>query len=228
VQTYLLGLVDFGSCLALQQRLACEVGLRDDGQIVLLLCEHPPLVTVGRGGSPVQVRLETDLIRSGRLQTQWVNRGGGCMVHLPGQLAVYPIVPLRWHGLTVGEYLDHLQTGLRRALEELGCAVQTRPDQYGIWGRTGQLVAVGVSVRNWVTYHGAFVNVGPPLGLTRLVDSDPWHGTRMSNLVAERGRAATMPAVRAAVVRHLTETLGCDGYHLYTGHPLLKRMRNDE
>ena len=100
VETHLLGCVDFDRAAALQERLVDEVADRDDGQIRLLLCEHPPVVTIGRAGSPAEVHYEADPLRQRRIEVRWVKRGGGCLVHLPGQLAVYPIVPLRWHGMT--------------------------------------------------------------------------------------------------------------------------------
>jgi lipoate-protein ligase B len=198
-----------------------EIGSRNDGQIALLLCEHPNLITVGRGGSAADLGLESDLLRRRRLEIRWMSRGGGSMVHTPGQLAVYPIVPLAQHHFSVGEYLNRLQTGILNALDEIGIHGEARPGRHGIWGRTGQLVALGVAVRNWVSYHGAFINVCPAMGLFRLVRTDAVEHTRMSCLVAERGQAVRMTAVRSAMVRHLAEALGCQRYHMHTGHPLL-------
>ena len=222
VETFLLGRIDYRRCLALQRRLIGRIGERRDGQIALLLCEHPRVITVGRGGSPGEIAADSQLLRSRQIEVRWVNRGGGCLVHCPGQLAVYPIVPLRWHGFSVGEYLERLQAGIVETLDELGIRGHTPPGRCGIWGRSGQLAAVGVAVRNWVTYYGAYLNVCPPMGLFRLVESDPLEHARMSCLLAERRGAARMSTVRAGLVRHLTEAFGCTRYHLYTGHPLLR------
>ncbi|NQT11728.1 MAG: hypothetical protein HQ582_03200 [Planctomycetes bacterium] len=221
MEAHFLGRVDFGRCLALQQQLVDRSATGDDGQIVLLVCEHPNLVTVGRGGSPLDVQLESHLIRSGQLEVRWVKRGGGCLVHAPGQLAIYPVVPLRWHGFSVGEYLDRLQHGMLKTLEQLGIPAHSRSEQHGIWGRTGQLVFFGIAVRHGVAYHGAFVNVAPPMGLFRLIQSDPETPTRTSCLVAECRKPVKMTSVRAELVRQLADAFGCDRYHLHTGHPLL-------
>ena len=100
-EAYLLGSVDFEACLALQQRLVYEAAGRDDGQITLLLCEHPLTITVGRQGSRADIRLgQSASWKAGGSRSRWVNRGGGCLVHAPGQLAIYPIVPLEPHGFT--------------------------------------------------------------------------------------------------------------------------------
>ena len=221
LEAHLLGRLDFARCLALQQHLAEQLSQRRDGQVRLLLCEHPDVITVGRGGSPADVQLSCGLLRSGQIDVRWVSRGGGCLVHTPGQLAVYPIFPLFSHGLKLGEYLERLQEGVRRALAELAIKGQTDRGRHGIWGRTGQLVAIGVAVRNWVAYHGAFVNVCPRMGLFQLVETEPLHGTRMSCLVAERGGPVRMTRVRAELIRHLAAAFGCDRYHLHTGHPWL-------
>ena len=222
VETYLLGRIALDQLLLLQDRVAEEIGRRDDGQICLLLCEHPEIVTIGRGGSPDEVRSNAGPLRTGQIQTRWVKRGGGCLLHAPGQLAVYPIVPLRWHGFRVGEYLDRLQGGVLRALEGLGIHAETRPGRHGLWGRTGQLAAFGVSVRDAVTRHGAFINVCPAMGLFRLVETDPRESSRMSCLLAERQRPVKMTSVRTEVIGQMTAALGCDRYHLYTGHPWLR------
>ena len=225
VETFLLGRIAHGRCLELQRRLVGQLAERDDGQIVLLLCEHPQIITVGRGGSPEQLATESRLLQTKQIEVRWVNRGGGCMVHCPGQLAIYPLVPLRWHGFSVGEHLERLQAGIVETLDELNIHGNVQPGRHGVWGRTGQLAALGVAVRDWVTYYGAWLNVAPPMGLFRLVEADPLDHTRPSCLLAERRGAVRMATVRATLVRHLTEAFGCDRYHLYTGHPLLRRTQ---
>lgn len=222
MEAFLLGEVDYGRCLALQQRLARQSAGRADGQITLLLCEHPAVVTVGRGGSPDQVWLRSGPIRDRRIMTQWVNRGGGCLVHTPGQLAIYPIVPLDWHRWSVGDYLGRLQQALEGTVQDLGVSPQVKPGRNGVWGRTGQLAAVGIAVRDWVAYHGMYLNVCPPMGLLRLAEGGHDHAS-MSCLVAERGRPVKMTSARAAVVGRLADALSCPRYHMYTGHPWLRQ-----
>ena len=61
--------------------------------ILLLFCEHPTIITVGRGGSPGEIATQSGLLHNQQIEVRWVNRGGGCQIHCPGQLAIYPIVP---------------------------------------------------------------------------------------------------------------------------------------
>src|SRR4051812_48755348 len=92
VEVHLLGEVDFDACLALQHRLVYEAGSRRDGQVTVLVCEHPLSITLGRLGSRAHVQLSPPVLKSNGLEVRWVNRGGGALLHAPGQVAVYPIV----------------------------------------------------------------------------------------------------------------------------------------
>src|SRR5437868_10535762 len=101
VHIHLLGVVDFEDCLSLQRRLAYDAISRGDGRIVVLLCKHPPLITVGRRGSRADVKFTAAELAHRQLEVRYVSRGGGAILHAPGQLAIYPIIPLAHHGWTV-------------------------------------------------------------------------------------------------------------------------------
>lgn len=221
--------MDLDQCHRLQQRLAYEIGGRDDGQINVLFCEHPRVITIGRNGSRANIRLSNEQLTHRRLETRWANRGGGCVLHGAGQLAVYPIVPLHWHEWTVGDYLRRVNAALSATLEELTIPAETPIGQFGVWGRNGCLAAVGISVRNWIASGGAFLNVHPSMAdygyidvVGRSVDLDGRKAT-MSCLVGERRRPVKMSDVRARLVEHLAAAFNCTRYHIHTGHPALKK-----
>jgi lipoyl(octanoyl) transferase len=224
LEAFFLDRLPFSRCLELQHRLIDQVGCRDDGQIVLLLCEHPNIITIGRGGSPGDVNRESRVLKSREIEVIYSNRGGGCLLHCPGQLAIYPLTALNWHGFTVGDFIERLQVGIVETLDDLGIHGHIRPGRHGVWARTGQLATVGVAVRNWIAYYGAYLNVDPPMGLFRVVETDPVEHTGMGSIAAERRGPVRMTTVRATLVKHLTEAFGCDRYHLFTGHPLLKEL----
>ena len=123
----------------------------------------------------------------------------------------------------MGEYLGRLQKGILATLAELGIAGQTRDAGHGIWGRSGQLVALGVAVKSWTTYYGAHINVDPALRPFRAIEADFQEKTPVSSLAAERRQPVKMTTVRATIVRHLADAFGCQRYHIHTGHPLLAR-----
>ena len=70
--------------LSLQDRLVFELSNRSDTQGGLLMCEHPPLITVGREGSREHILASPQELISRELDVRWLNRGGGCLVHAPG------------------------------------------------------------------------------------------------------------------------------------------------
>jgi lipoyl(octanoyl) transferase len=217
---HLLGAVDYDDCLSLQRRLAYDAVTRADGRIAVLICEHPPLVTIGRSGSRGDIRLTGDELTARRWDIRYVGRGGGVLLHGPGQLGVYPIVPLDWHGWSVGEYLRRLQAALQGTLAaDLKIAVRPALPSHSLRGRAGVVAVIAAALRNGVTSHGAYLNVNPEMaGQVRIA---PLPGERMSSVLSERPLPVRMEKVRAALVARLAAALGCDRYHLQTGHPLL-------
>src|SRR5262245_50355018 len=155
LQVYLLGSVDFEAALRFQRRLLYDVsGARE--QAILVLCEHPPIITVGRQGSRAHLFYGPDELRSRRWPVRWVNRGGGCLLHLPGQLACYPIFPLDRLGLTIPAYLEKLHQVVRGLLDDFNIPSAMRTTRPGVWAGARPLAAVGVAVRDWVGYFGAW------------------------------------------------------------------------
>jgi len=227
VEFHMLGTVAYDRCLALQERLVYEADLLNEGRIVVLLCEHPDLITVGRLGSRGHIRLSDKQLKRERLDVRWVSRGGGCVLHSPGQLAIYPIAPLEALGWTIGHYMRRLQRGIVDALDELKVPCVTKPGRFGVWGRSGQLACVGVAVRRWITMHGAFLNVNPAMRRYGYVDTlphdvaDAGEKTTMGCLLAERRTAVRMASVRSTLVSTLAAAFDCERYHLHTGHPWL-------
>jgi lipoyl(octanoyl) transferase len=220
----LLGTVDFDSAQFLQERLVYELSGRTDRFGSLFLCEHLPLITVGRAGSRAHVLLEQKELATRGLQVRWLNRGGGCLVHAPGQLAVYPVVPLERLGLGLGDYRAALVGSVLDVCRELGVTAWPVEGNLGVVaGRGGALAFIGASVKRWIAYQGLFINVNPLVHMQRLVSIGG--RLRPTSLEALRGRATAMATVRESVIRNLSRRLGYAEYHIFTGHPLLVRTR---
>jgi lipoyl(octanoyl) transferase len=224
LQVYLLGTVDFDAALALQRRLAYEVA-GDRTRAALILCEHPPLITVGRQGSHAHILCEPDELRARQWPVRWVNRGGGCLLHTPGQLAVYPILPLDRLGLSLPAYLDRLHATLVAVAADCSVAAGVRADEPGLWAGTRLLAAVGIAVRDWVTYYGAVFNVNPALRQYRLVRCGDGP---MTSLERER-RGPVRPAlVRERLVEHFAARFPLGRTVLFSDHPSLGRKARSD
>jgi lipoyl(octanoyl) transferase len=222
LQAYLLGAVDFDAALALQRRLIYEVR-GDRGRAALILCEHPPLITVGRQGSAAHVLAEPRDLAARQWRVRWVNRGGGSLLHVPGQLAVYPILPLDRLGLNLQTYLDSLHRVLRDVLADFSVDAEVQPGRPGVWAG-GRLVAgVGVAVRDWVSYYGAYLNINPALEPFRLVRCDA-QGP-MTSLERQR-RGPVRPAlVRERLLEHFCTRFPFARVSLFSDHPALGERR---
>jgi lipoyl(octanoyl) transferase len=220
LEVHLLGEIPLADACALQQRLVYEAGDAAGRTIWLLVCEHPPSVSIGRLGSRAHLHASQAELASRQIELRWVNRGGGTLLHNPGQLAVYPIVPLASRGWSLGDFLGRFQAGLSAVLADVGVQ-HLRRDELALSGRTGQLVHFGLAVKSWITYFGAYINVHPSRHLARLVQTDPTDRTPASSLVNERQSPVKMASVRAALAARLAEAFETPRYHVYSGHPLL-------
>jgi lipoyl(octanoyl) transferase len=224
LEVRLLGMLDFESAQFLQDRCVYDISGRTDQFGSLFLCEHPPLITVGRTGSRAHILLEQKELATRGLQVRWLSRGGGCLVHAPGQLAIYPVIPLQRLGLGLQGYRAALVGSVLDLCTELEIAAWPVERNCGVAGRGGAFAFVGAAVKRWIAYQGLFVNVNPLLQTQRLV-SIGGNNLRPTSLEAVRGRTIAMSAVRESLIRNLTRRLGYAEYQIFTGHPLLVRTR---
>ncbi|MFO1095567.1 MAG: hypothetical protein U0992_20030 [Planctomycetaceae bacterium] len=221
LEVYLLGLVEFDSALALQERLIYEISGRDDQQGVLLLCEHPPLITLGREASAAHVLADPDDLRSAEIDVRWISRGGGAIAHAPGQLAVYPILPLQRLGLGLSDYRERLEESLVAVCHDQHVPARRRVSVPGVWSRGGQVGFIGAAVKSWTSYLGAYLNVDQHPSFLGLASSDPDRELSTS-LQAQRLQRISMSAARESTLRHVARRFGYSRHHVYGGHPLLK------
>lgn len=223
LRVYLLPPTSFDAALTLQRRLVYDFSGDRDGA-ALILCEHPPLITVGRDGSAAHIACDQEDMHSRQWQVRWVNRGGGCLLHLPGQTAVYPILPLDRLGLGVHNYMKALQDVFTAVLDDFSVRAESRPSGKGVWVNGRMAASIGVAVRDWISYFGAAFNVDPDLELLRLVK--PGAGELpMTSLVRERRGAVGPALVRQRLVEHFAERFGFANHVVFSDHSLLRSAK---
>lgn len=223
LEIYLLGAVDFGEVQQLQRRLVYEHGGR--GGATLLLCEHPPTLSVGRTGSRAHIAADDSALASMGVCTYWVNRGGGCILHLPGQIAGYFIAPLGEQSTAAMRHVERLERVLLGVIDEFELRAEVRPDPYGVFLGAARVASIGVAVSRGIAYHGFTLNVGPYLDLFDVIVEPGPSGAplRQTSMESRRQRPALMPKVREALVRQTERVFELDRHHLYTHHPRLRR-----
>ena len=223
LKVYMLGLVDFAELQVLQRRIVYDLG--DQGGAGLILCEHPPTISIGRSGSRAHIASDDEMLRGMGIRTFYVNRGGGCILHLPGQLAAYLMMPLDVCGLSVQAYVDQLHAAIVSVLAEFDLSGETRPGLPGIFSGNARIATIGIAVSRWIAYHGLTLNVGPYLELFEVLD-EPGIGQsplRQTSMESRRQRATPMSKVRESLIRKVEESFGLQRHHLYTDHPQIRR-----
>jgi len=136
-----------------QQRLA-----NPDLPDVLLLLEHPPVYTLGRGASLTYLR-SLPL----PFPVHSIGRGGEVTHHCPGQVVGYPILNLQRHQPDLHWYLRQLEQVLMEVLGSYGIAADRKPGLTGVWVGETKVAALGIQVKRWITCHGFALNVCPDL-----------------------------------------------------------------
>lgn len=202
-----LGQTDYARALELQRGL---VRLRANDEIpdVLVLLEHPPVITMGKSAKSANLLLpEPELARRG-ISLFRVERGGDVTYHGPGQLVGYPVFHLKQGLIGVRPYVERVESALIGALARLGVAATVRPGYIGVWVGDRKIASLGVAVSRRVTYHGFALNVTTDLSAFRLMNPCGMAEVVMTSVEREGG--ATDPAaVRRAVVAAFADRFGC-------------------
>jgi lipoate-protein ligase B len=172
----------------------------------LLLLEHPPVITLGRGSDRNHLLVdELELARRG-IELHHCGRGGDVTFHGPGQLVGYPILALRGERRDAHRYLRDLEQALIRAVGDLGVAAGREPGLTGIWAGGEKLAAIGVRLSTgWITSHGFALNVSTNLdGFSSIVPC----GIRdrgVTSMARLLGRPVDMHDVGTRVAARLAE-----------------------
>ena len=154
-----LGTMSYADALEIQRAAARA---RIDGVItddLLLLVEHPAVVTTGRSTKAANVLLTPEAFAARGVELFDVDRGGDVTFHGPGQLVGYPIVNLENHKADLHWYLRQLETALIRALASFDIPAEQNPGLTGVWTSGRKIASIGVHARQWITWHGFALNV---------------------------------------------------------------------
>jgi lipoyl(octanoyl) transferase len=198
-----LGLRPYGEALAIQRELRRRRLAGELTEDVLLLVEHPPVVTLGRGTRASSLPLAPAELERGGVEVFEVERGGDVTLHAPGQLVGYPILDLRHHREDLHWYLRSLEDVLIQALGATGLEADRNPGRTGVWTAGRKIASIGVHVKQWVTLHGFALNVTTDLDLFDLIVPCGIPQVVMTSVAAEllrEGDSTLMPAVRERVV----------------------------
>lgn len=164
-----LGRLAYAEALSLQRDLAARriAGTLDHD--VLLLVEHPPVVTLGRGFQPQHLPITREALAERGIEVHEIDRGGDVTFHGPGQLVGYPIFDLAGHRRDLHWFLRQMEEALITGLAPLGIPGDRAAGYTGVWTRGRKIASIGIHVRQWVTWHGFALNVTTDLSYFDLI-----------------------------------------------------------
>lgn len=208
-----LGRLPYRLAWALQRELV-EARLSGRARDTLLLVEHEPVVTLGRGTRGAFLAGGARVTREGaaewvelpggaRAEVVEVERGGQATYHGPGQLVAYPVVKLREGRRDLHAWMRALEQAVIDTLEPLGLRAGRRAGATGVWiDGQRKIGSVGVAASRWVTYHGLALNVGTDLAHFAAIAPCGFEAGVMTSVEREVG-AADAPALRRALAARL-------------------------
>jgi lipoate-protein ligase B len=196
-----LGTMAYGEALAFQRAVSAARIAGAIGQDVLLLVEHPPVVTLGRSTKGTNLSVDPAWLASRGIELYEVERGGDATFHGPGQLVGYPIIDLKRHRQDLHWYLRQVEQGLIDALAAVGIAAGRNTGYTGAWVGDRKIASIGVHARDWVTRHGFALNVTTDLSYFDVIVPCGIQDVVMTSVARELGDAMVAPdTVRDAVV----------------------------
>jgi lipoic acid synthetase len=200
-----LGQLAYPAALSLMERLA-EARRCDEVGDLLLLVQHPPVITLGQGGGYEDVAVAPQVLQRLGIQVVQTGRGGRATYHGPGQLVVYPI--LRLPRGSLHDYVHRLEETVIRLLAEYGLEAGRLQGYPGVWLGREKLAAIGVAVRGGVTMHGLALNVDPPLEHFNYIVPCGLKDNGVTSLRRVLGRPISFDRVMADFVRLFGQVFG--------------------
>ena len=191
------GLIDCAE--GFERQKACVQGVIDGAEDRLILCEHPPVLTLGRMTNPGSLLYQRQDIEARGVKIIKVDRGGDVTLHAPGQLIVYPIFNLNKKGKDLKAYMERMEELAVDLLENFGILAISISGKRGVFVGVDKIISIGVGVRKWVTYHGLGINVNTDLSLFNLIKPCGLD-VRMTSMQKLKGHAVAMQDVKTKVV----------------------------
>lgn len=199
-----LGLISYEKAYYLQKKLH---EFRREGRIddVLILLEHEPVVTMGRGGKRDNILVSDELLQSKGIRVFEIDRGGDVTLHCPGQLVGYPILDLRIHGKNIHKYLRNLEEVIIRSLKVYGIDGQRIENHTGVWVGGRKIASIGIGIKGWVTFHGFSLNINSDLSYFSLIRPCGFESRTVTSMNEILGRVVEPKYFRHRLIEQFAE-----------------------
>lgn len=179
-----LGLTDYKKALNIQLSLLDK---RKNNLIpdTLILLQHPPTITIGRGGDLKNLLVSQSYLKDRGIYFEQISRGGDITFHGPGQIVGYPIMDLNSLGRDIHKYLRSLEYLIIDMLKNYGIKATGLKDVTGVWANEKKIASIGIGVKRWITYHGFAININNDLNYYDMIIPCGLSKVRMTNVTTE-------------------------------------------
>jgi lipoyl(octanoyl) transferase len=200
-----LGVVPYQEALTLQRALV-EERRADRIPDLLLLLQHPPVITLGVKGDGGRSHIVASSERLAELgiEVSETGRGGDVTYHGPGQIVGYPILDLRPDRCDVHKYVRDVEEVMIRVCADYGVAAGRIKGQTGTWVGGDKIGAIGIRISRWITSHGFAFNVGTDLDHFRLIVPCGIVDGGVTSLEKLLGREVSIADAEARLVHHFS------------------------
>ncbi len=190
--------------------------LADTTRNYLLLCEHPPVYTLGKSGHQENLLINGQQLAQKGIQFVQTNRGGDITFHGPEQIVGYPILDLEKFFTDIGKYLRSLEEVVLLTIGEYGIEGSRSPGETGVWiepqvkHRARKICAMGVRCSRWITMHGFALNVNTDLNYFNYIIPCGITDKQVTSIEKELGHTVRMEEVKEKIKRNFAKVFGVD------------------
>lgn len=163
-----LGIMSYEPVLILQRNIVSNK-INKSLPDMLIVVEHQPVYTVGRGKLKTNNSFDEDFIRSKGAEIFYVERGGDVTWHGPGQVVCYPIFNLKDRRLGLKEFVSLLEKAIIITLKKFDLTGCQRKGMRGVWVGEQKIASIGLAVKKWISYHGVALNVSPDMSFFKWI-----------------------------------------------------------
>lgn len=216
IQLHDVGRIRYADALTLQEEFFNHLveqklaGISNENQHHLFLCEHFPVITVGKAGKDSNILLPEILLRKKGVDIFHINRGGDVTFHGIGQITGYPILDLDFFTTDLKHYMWLLEEVVIKTISNYNIEGYRIDGATGVWvnskidGQPKKIAAFGVKTSRWITMHGFALNVNVDLDYFKLINPCGFTDKGVTSMVQELGDLVDFEEVKKQILNNFS------------------------
>jgi lipoyl(octanoyl) transferase len=212
-----LGIIEYREALGIQteafQKLIDAKIRKQSAENVLFLCEHLPVITLGKNGLTTNLLVSDVMLEMQSIALYKTNRGGDITFHGPGQITGYPVFDIESFNIGLRHYVETLEEIIIRFLTLYRIRGERLPGANGVWLEPGterarKICAIGIKSSRFVTMHGFALNINTDLNFFSLINPCGFKDKGVTSLSNELDRELNINRCKMQLVTLFNEMFG--------------------